>query len=357
MEKWMSYLQPLRTLKFWRELFIMTFGILLSAISIYYFLVPGHLIMGNVSGLCIVINTFFGGTPSTLSLLVMIVNGLLLLLAFALIGNEFGTKTIYTAMILGPLMQVLDWVYPYTNFTHRVLTDVPADVLAQLQSGAQVLDMHGNPYLLSRSGEVLEQVRDSVMSAGLGMGDIWFDLVCYVVLLSASQALEFRINASTGGLDIVAKILNKFWHVEIGTGVTISGVVICASAFLINDYRLVIIGLIGTWFNGMVIDYFTAAFNNRKRVCIVSENYDQVRQYIVQTLKRGCSLYQIRGGYSDKEYVEVQALLTQHEFAAVMEFMRDNNIQAFTTAGNCSEVYGRWFKHRKSHGKIEITED
>lgn len=354
-QRFKPYWSQLATVKFWREWFIMTFGILLSAMSIYYFLVPSHLVMGHVSGFCIVLNTLIGGTPSTLSMLVMGANGLLLLLAFALIGNEFGLKTVYTAMIMGPLMQLLDWVYPYTNFTHQVLSDAPAELLAQLQAGLQVLDPNGNPYLLSHSGEVLQQVRDSVMSAGLGTGDLWFDLICYVCLLSASQALEFRINASTGGMDIVAKILNKFWHIEMGTSVSLSGIVICCSALLINDYRLVIIGIIGTWFNGLVIDYFTAAFNKRKRVCIICEEYERVRQYIVHTLMRGCSLYHVTGGYSDKEYIEVQALLTQNEFAAVMEFMRENNINAFTTAGNCSEVYGLWLKHKKHNGKIEIA--
>lgn len=350
-----GFVQYVQTWRFWRELFIMTFGILLSAISIYYFLLPGNLIMGHVSGLCIVINTLLGGTPATLSLWVMTLNGILLLLSFALIGNEFGAKTVYTAMILGPLIQFLDWVYPYTNFTHRVLADAPAQLLAQLQAGETVLDMNGNPYLLSHGGEVLEQIRSTVMSSGLGTGDIWFDLVCYVCLLSASQAIEFRLNASTGGMDIVAKILNKFWHIDMGTAVAVSGIIICCSAFLINDYRLVIIGIIGTWFNGLVIDYFTASFNKRKRVCIISNDYDRIRNYIIHDLRRGCSLYHVQGGYSNEEYIEIQALLTQQEFASVMEFMRENAIHAFTTAGNCSEVYGLWFKHKRHNGKIEIA--
>lgn len=352
---WLDFWHALHTAKFWRELFIMTFGILLGAISIYYFLLPGNLIMGHVSGLCIVINTLLGGTPATLSLWVMALNAILLLLSFTLIGNEFGAKTVYTAMLLGPMIDLLDKVYPYTNFTHRVLADAPAQLLAQLQAGETVLDANGNPYLLSHSGEVLEQIRSTVMSSGLGTGDIWFDLVCFICILSASQALEFRINASTGGMDIVAKILNKYWHIEMGTAVAVSGIVICCSAFLINDYRLVIIGIIGTWFNGLVIDYFTAAFNKRKRVCIISEEYDRIRHYIIDDLVRGCSLYHVTGGYGDKEYIEIQTLLTQTEFASLMDFIRSNNIHAFTTAGNCSEVYGLWLKHKKHKGKVEIA--
>ena len=225
------------------------------------------------------------------------------------------------------------------------------------QAGQTVMDMNGNPYLLSRAGEVLEQVKDSVMSAGLGMGDVWFDLICFVLLLSVSQTIEFRVNASTGGLDILAKIINKFLHFDIGMSVSIGGALICCTAFLINDFRMVVIGLIGTWLNGIVINYFTASMDRRKRVCIITREHDKVRQYIVHTLLRGCSLYRVEGGYSGEEYIEIQALLTQEEFANVLAYMRENNIQAFTTAGNCSEVYGLWAKHRKRHGKLEVEND
>ena len=347
-----NFWHALKTKKFYYELVMMTVGMLLGAAAVYYFLMPSHLIVGTISGLSIVINTLIGGNADTFSYLVMGINAFMLLLAFLLIGNEFGAKTVYTAMILGPLTQLWDRIYPYTNFTHRVI-DNP-DILAQLQAGQPVVDSFGNSYLLSKAGEVLEPVKSSVMAMGLQQGDVWFDLICFVLLLSACQAFEFRINASTGGLDIMAKIINKYLHFDIGTSVAIGGAIICCTAFAINDFRLVVVGLIGTWINGMVIDYFTAAFSKRKRVCIISNEYEQIRRYIVDDLVRGCSLYQVRGGYSGKDNVEIQTLLTQEEFAALMDFMRNRNIQAFTTAGNVSEVYGLWFKHKKKHGKVEI---
>jgi len=338
------------TAKFWRELVMMTVGMSFGAIAVYYFLMPSHLIVGSISGLSIVLNTLCGGNADTFSYWVMGINAFLLLLAFILIGNEFGAKTVYTAMILGPLTQFWDRVYPYTNFTHKVI-DAP-DILAQLQAGQTVMDANGNPYLLSRSGEVLEQVRESVMSGGLGMGDVWFDLICFVLLLSACQAMMFRINASTGGLDILGKIVNKYLHFDIGTSVAIGGVIICCSAFLINDFRMVVIGIIGTWINGLAIDYFTASLNKRKRVCIISNESERIRLFIVEKLIRGCSLYPVKGGYSGEEHTEIQVLLTQDEFSDLMAFIRNNHIQAFITAGNCSEVYGLWFRHKKVHGKV-----
>jgi len=350
-----TFWTALGTPKFWRELVMMTAGMSFGAIAVYYFLMPSHLIVGSISGLSIVLNTLMGGTPDTFSYWVMGINAFLLLLAFILIGNEFGAKTVYTAMILGPLTPFWDRVYPYTNFTHKVIEN--PDILAQLQAGQTVLDANGNPYLLSRTGEVLEQVRESVMSGGLGVGDVWFDLICFVLLLSACQAVMFRINASTGGLDILGKIVNKYLHFDIGSSVAIGGIIICCTAFLINDFRMVVIGIIGTWINGLAIDYFTASLNKRKRVCIIAEEHERVRKYIVETLVRGCSLYQVQGGYSGEEHIEIQALLTQDEFSSVMAFIRNNKIKAFITAGNCSEVYGLWFRHKKKNGKTIIVNE
>ena len=351
----LEFWHALGTAKFWRELVVMTVGITIGAAAVYYFLMPSKLIIGTISGLSIVINTIIGGNADTFSYLVMGINAFLLILAFLLIGNEFGAKTVYTAMILGPLTQVWDRICPYTNFTHTVIEN--PEILAQLQAGLSPLDANGNPYLLSRAGEVLMQVKDSVMSAGLGMGDVWFDLVCFVLLLSICQTILFRINASSGGLDILAKIINKYMHFDIGMSVSIGGALICCTAFLINDFRMVVIGLIGTWINGVVINYFTASMDRRKRVCIITREHEKVRDYIVNDQLRGCSLYRVEGGYSREEYIEIQALLTQEEFANVLAFMRENNIQAFTTAGNCSEVYGLWFKHKKRKGKLEIERE
>lgn len=140
----------LRTKKFWKEFIVINFGIMIGAAAVYYFLMPSHLIIGTISGLSIVINTLIGGNADTFSYLVMGINAVLLVMAFLLIGNEFGVKTVYTAMILGPLTQLCDKLYPYVNLTHKVV-DNP-EVLAQLQAGIAVSDANGNPYLLSRTG-------------------------------------------------------------------------------------------------------------------------------------------------------------------------------------------------------------
>ena len=296
-----------QTWTFWKELFIMTAGMAVAALAVNYFLVPGKLIVGSISGLSIVISGIFDllGMTVKVSTVIVIINAILLILAYLLIDKEFGIKTVYTAMILGPLMDMWEKILP----TSQLLTD-----------GTSV------------------------------MGDVWLDLCCFVLLLSASQAILFHINASTGGLDILAKIVNKYLHFDIGASISVAGAIICCSAFAINPFRMVVVGLIGTWINGIVVDYFTASINKRKRVCIISSSHEILRKYIIEELDRGCSLYKVTGGYSGKENVEIQALLTQDEFSSLMDFMKKNDIHGFITAGNVSEIYGLWNKHK--HGPI-----
>lgn len=298
----------LKTKKFWIELIIMTVGMLITACAVYYFLVPSKLIIGTISGLSIVISGVseqLFGFALPVSTVILVVNAILLVLAYFLIGKEFGTKTVYTALILGPLMRILEKYFPYENF---------------IQQGAATPSI---------------------------MGDIWFDLCCFVLLLSAAQAVLFSINASTGGLDILAKIVNKYLHFDIGKSVTVAGACICCTAFAINPFHMVVIGLIGTWINGLVVDYFTASLNNRKRVCIVSKDYDRIRRFIIDDLVRGCTLYEVIGGYSNEKSIELETLLTKDEFSKLMEHINKNEIKAFITAGNVSEVYGLWFKDKK----------
>ena len=296
---------PLGTWKFWKELLIMTVGMFIAAAAVYYFLVPSKIVVGSISGLSIVISALFeqAGLAVKVSTVVLIINAILLVMAYFLIGKEFGLKTCYTALILGPMMDLWEKICPNTALLAPGSTSV--------------------------------------------MGDLWFDLICFVLILSMSQAIMFRINASTGGLDILAKIVNKYLHFDIGLSVTIAGVVICCTAFFVNPFRLVIVGLIGTWINGIIVDYFMASLSRRKRVCIISDDHEVIRDYIVNKIVRGCSLYEVTGGYKGDKRMEIQSLLTKDEFADLMNFIRENDIKAFITAGNVSEVYGLWSEHKK----------
>ena len=303
-------LRYLTTFKFWKELFIMTLGMMIAAAAVYYFMIPSKLVLGSISGLSIVISNLFGlaGITVKVSVVVMVINAILLIMAWILIGKEFGAKTVYTAMILGPLLAFWEKVLPYEK--------------------------------------LIEPGMNSVM------GEPLLDLLCFVLVVSISQTILFHINASTGGLDILAKIVNKYLHFDIGVSVTVAGAIICCTAFTINPFRMVVTGLVGTWMNGLAIDYFTASINKRKRVCIISSEHERLRKYIIETLHRGCSLYQVKGGYSQEVNIEIQALLTQEEFSSLMNLIRNEKIQAFITAGNVSEVYGLW-NNEKHHKRLK----
>jgi len=306
-----NILEILKSWKFWKELFIMTAGMTVAAAAVYYFLMPSKLVVGSITGLSIVIGKLLSiaGIGIKVSQVIVIINAILLVMAWLLIGKEFGAKTVYTALILGPLVDFWEKVLPIEK--------------------------------------LLEPGQTSLMN------DPWFDLLCFVLILSASQTILFNINASTGGLDILAKIVNKYLHIDLGTSVSIAGALICCTAFAINPFRLVVIGLIGTWINGIALDYFTAGMNRRKRVCIISSQYERLRKYIIEDLERGCSLYNVTGGYNGHQNVEIQALLTQNEFASLMEYMKVNDIHGFITAGNVSEIYGDW--NKKKHKKKSLA--
>ena len=286
-------------MKFFKELLIMTAGLLVGAAAVYYFLIPSKIVIGTISGLAMVLNSLIPAIK--VSQFVLMLNVVLVIAAVFIVGKEFGVKSIVASIFLGPAIDLCEWIYPYSKCVEPGQTSV--------------------------------------------MGDTWFG---FVLMLSASQAFLFRINASTGGLDIVAMIISKLTHIEIGTCVSVAGIVVCLTAFSIpgNTFRMVVIGIIGTWLNGLAIDYFMSSLNRRKRVCIVSKENETIRKFIIENLVRGCTLYEIKGGYSGDPGVEIQALLTQHEYGRLMEFIEKNHIQAFITAGNCSEIHGNWFQHK-----------
>lgn len=287
----------LRTAKFWKELVIMTIGMMVASSAVYYFMVPANLVLGSISGLSIVICGVLEmvGVHIKVSLMIAIVNALLLILAWLLIGKEFGAKTVYTAMILGPCMDLWEKILPYQRLIAPGQTSI--------------------------------------------MGDLWFDLLCFVLIVSISQTILFQINASTGGLDILAKIVNKYLHFDIGRSITIAGICICLTSFAINPFHLVVVGLVGTWINGVAVDYFMAMLNRRKRVCIISPDYKIIKDFLSHSLHKSSTLYPVIGGYSGEDRIEIQTLITQTEFAELLNFIRTNKLRAFVTAGNVSESW------------------
>ena len=293
----------LKTRKFWVELIIMTLGMFVAALGVYFFLIPSKLIVGSITGLSLVISQLLPFI--SVGNVIFIINAILLVLSFVLIGNEFGAKTVYTALILGPMIDFLGTIFPMSEsmFTQHV--------------------------------------------AGGIITNPWFDLLCFVLILSASQSILFSINASTGGLDILAKIINKYTGVSLGTSVTFAGGAICCTAFAINPPYLVIIGLIGTWMNGLILNHFMLGMNMRNRVFVISKDYERIQDYVINTLRRGVTMHEVIGGFSHQKNVQLEIILTNEELSNFMAFLGKEQIDSFCTTDTVSEVRGLWNKHKK----------
>ncbi|MGL4799890.1 MAG: YitT family protein [Cellulosilyticaceae bacterium] len=276
---------------------MVTIGITIAAAAVYFFLIPANLVVGSVSGLALVIGEVI---PVSISTVTLVVNLLLLVVGYFVVGKEFGVKTIYTSLMFPGLIYIFERVFP-----------------------------NQQPI----------------------MNDPWLDLITYVLILGISQTILFRANASSGGLDIVAKIFNHLWGVPIGVAVSVVSSVVSLSAIFVYDIKVVVLGLIGTYLNGLIITHFTDAFNQKKRVCIISQKHELIADYILNVLMRGVTLYPRVGAYTRKEDLEIQIIIENNEVMGLIRYINEVDKDAFVTVGNIDFISGKW------HTKKQIKEN
>lgn len=270
------------------EFVVITFGMLMVSAAVYFFMVPSHIVVGSISGLALVLSQLTG---FELSIITFILNAVLLVAGFLFIGKEFGAKTIYTSMLLPVFLWIFERLFPVTK------------------------SVTGNPV---------------------------FDLVTYILIVALGQAMLFHVNASSGGLDIVAKMLNKFTHMEIGKAVTVSGLFTAMTSILVYDLSTLIVSILGTFFNGIAVDYFIDGFNKRKRVSILSDDYTEIQGYIMKELNRGATLYDAHGAYDNKIRKELVTILSQQEYKLLMNYLHTTQAKVFVTVSAINEVIGKW---------------
>ena len=259
-------------------------GTAICAAAIFFFLMPSHLAIASVSGLSIVLSNVI---PLPVSAITMIFNVALLGVGFLLIGPEFGAKTVYSSLILPVFMGILEGAFP--NF-------------------------------------------QSIM------GDPFIDMVCYLFSVSAGLAIMFVRNASTGGLDIIAKILNKYFRMELGKAMSMAGMVVALSSGLVYDAKTVVLSVLGTYLNGIVLDHFIFGIDKKRRVCILSEKLDEIRDFILHTLHSGATIYESYGAYSMQPRREIIAVVDKNEYAQLMKFVTKLDPDAFMTIYDVNEV-------------------
>lgn len=272
------------TFKRIKEIFMMTFATAIIAVAVYFFLFPSHASISSVSSVAMILSNFI---PMKISVISMIINIILLVLGFLLCGNEFGYKTIYTSILLPIFLWVLEEAFP----GFKSLT------------GSDILDV-----------------------------------AAYIFLVSFGLSLLFNMNASSGGIDIISKILHKYLHIELGTAMSMAGVVVALSAAFVYESRTVVLSVVGTYLNGLVLDHFIFGQKMKKRVCIVSEDVERVRQFIIHELQSGATLYQAVGAYQMNERPEIIAVVDKAEYQKLMTWIDKNDPDAFITVYNVSDM-------------------
>ena len=266
------------------EFIYITFATLIVAAAVNYFLVPSHLSVGSISGLAILLSELL---PLSVSTLTMIMNVGLLIIGFFLLGPEFGIKTVYTSILLPLFMGLLEKVAPV----------------------AQSLT-----------------------------GDAFIDMVVYCFSVSVGLSMLFTRNASSGGLDIIAKILNKFLRIELGKAMSSVGMCVAVSAIFVYDLKTVILSVLGTYIFGLVLDHFIFGSNIKKRVCIISKKEPEIREFVLHELKSGATLYHAYGAYDERQHTELIVIVDQQEYVKLMNFLGQNDPDAFVTVYNVNEV-------------------
>ena len=267
-----------------KETGILTVAIAIIAAAVYFFLVPSHASVSSISGLGIVLSNFI---PLPLSVITMILNVVLLLIGFVTCGKEFGVKTVYTSVMLPVFLGIFEILFP--NFGS--LTD------------SQELDV-----------------------------------LCYILVVSVGLSILFNRNASSGGLDIVAKIMNKYLHMELGKAMSLSGMCVALSAALVYDKKTVVLSILGTYFNGIILDHFIFDNNIKRRVCIITKKEEELRQFITRDLHSGATINEATGAYNFEKHNEIITIVDKSEYQKLMKFINELDPKAFITVYNVSSM-------------------
>ena len=271
----------LRNLK---EFAIITFGAAAGAAAIFFFMLPSNVVVGNIAALSMVLSNFIS---LPISIINLALNVFLLIIGFILVGSEFGAKTVCSSVMIPLFIGVFEFVFP--NF--QSLTQDPL-----------------------------------------------LDVLCYILLMSIAMAVLFSHNASSGGLDIVAKILNKYFRIELGKAGSIAGMAIALSAAFCYDTKTVVLSVLATYFGGIVVDHFIFGLNIKRRVCVISPKLDEIVNYILHDLHSGATINEIIGAYDNVPKKEVITIVDKHEYRKLMEFVRKTDPKAFVTVYAVNEV-------------------
>lgn len=267
-----------------KEVAIMSVAVGIIASAVYFFLIPSQTSISSVSALAIILAHY---VPLPVSSVTMILNVVLLVIGFLTCGKEFGAKTVYTSILLPLYLAVFEKIFP------------------DFQS-------------LTESTEL--------------------DVLCYILVVSVGLSILFNMNASSGGLDIVAKMMNKYLHIELGKAMSISGMCVALSSALIYDKKAVVLSILGTYFNGIVLDHFIFGQNVKRRVCIITKYEQEVREFILHELHSGATFYEAIGAYNMEKYREIITIVDKSEYQKLMNYIIHKDPEAFVTVYTVADM-------------------
>jgi uncharacterized membrane-anchored protein YitT (DUF2179 family) len=267
-----------------KDFTVITLGALMASVAIYFFMLPSHVAVGSGSALAMVLSNFI---PLPVSAISLALNVVLLIVGFILIGPEFGAKTVYTSIIIPIFLGVFEVLFP----DFQSLTEDPL-----------------------------------------------LDILCYILLCGLAMAILFSRNASSGGLDIVAKIMSKYLKMDVGRAMSISGIAVALSSALCSETKIVVLSVLATYFGGMIVDHFIFGLNIKRRVCVISPKLDEIVHFILHELHSGATLNDIIGAYDMTRRQEVITIVDKHEYRKLMDFVRKVDPKAFVTVYSVNEI-------------------
>lgn len=267
-----------------KELLIMIGGTAIVAAAVYFFMLPSHVSVGSAAALAMVISNYI---PISVSAITLFLNIFLLIIGFILIGPEFGGKTVFTALLMPGFMGLFEVFFP------------------DFQSITQ---------------------------------DPTLDVLCYILVVGIGLALLFSCNASSGGLDIVAKLMNKYLKMDLGQAMSVSGMAVALSSALCYDSKTVVLSVLGTYFGGIIVDHFIFGINIKRRVCVISEHLDEMVDYVLHELHSGATLNEIIGAYDNTPRREMITIVDKQEYRQLMDYIRKMDPKAFVTVYSVSDM-------------------
>ncbi|MHC1685758.1 MAG: YitT family protein [Clostridiaceae bacterium] len=278
--------------KEFRRFFMTTIGVLVLALSIIFFTKPNRIAAGGISGIAIIVNSIFPHIPVGLLMLVMDI--FLFIIAFVTLGSKFGGISIYASITLS----LITWIF------EKIL-----------------------PPGIAVTNDILLATIFGTLLSGVGLGII------------------FNQNASTGGTDILAKILNKFGHINIGKALLLVDLIVTIFGGITFGAELGMYALLAVIINGFVIDNVIEGLNITREVRVVSNYNEEIRNYIINELERGCTLIPIKGGYTQEERYMLYTVVGRKEFIKLREYIKATDSFAFITVNEVHEVLGEGFKN------------